>query len=167
VFWPSHDATNREIFARDLGVIDSDASREDKSQDELLHIFCALSGLPYVTVLFTWPGDVLYIPIGRMHTVLNIKLPGSSDLCVSGGVHLILSTDLDRMRHVVQNNTRIGVSKAPLLCLIKEHAEYFKVDPPIAFGRYGGDKKHQQKEIKKDSLRKARLAKAAKAAKME
>jgi hypothetical protein len=65
-------------------------------------------------VVITYPGDVIYVPIGRMHNILAMQVPTAtaySKLCVSGGLGIAHMDDLVRMRYVSQNNIRLGCSK--------------------------------------------------------
>lgn len=67
-----------------------------------------------VRVVITYPGDVIYVPIGRMHNVLEMKVPTAtaySKLCVSGGLGIAHKDDLLRMRYVSSNNPRLGRSR--------------------------------------------------------
>ena len=127
VFWPSIDG---EIS---LHTLKEDLVGNDPNCSVDLATFLKLTTLPYVTVLFTWPGDVMYIPIGRMHTVLSLKLDSdSSALSVSGGVHLVSPSDLERSRYVVANNPRVGYSKKKLLNCISSFANHFDVPVPVS-----------------------------------
>ena len=75
----------------------------------------------------------MYIPIGRMHTVLSLKLDSnSSALSVSGGVHLVSPSDLERSRYVVANNPRVGYSKNKLQNCIALFANHFDVPVPVS-----------------------------------
>ena len=134
VFWPSIDdpAIKTRIIINDLAQNDPNCARR-RNDGAARDVFFKLSLLPYVTVIFTYPGDVLYIPIGRMHTVMSCKWPretNCSKLCVSGGVHLVLAEDLERSRYVVRNNPRIGFRQETLLKVIAHYANHFKVLEP-------------------------------------
>ena len=160
IFWPSIDG---EIPLRTLK---EDLVRYDPDCSDDLATFLKLTMLPYVTVLFTWPGDVMYIPIGRMHTVLSLKLDSnSSALSVSGGVHLVSPSDLERSRYVVANNPRVGYSKNKLQNCIALFANHF--DVPVPVSRHPSRSRKSRFAAAAARARKSRFAAAAARARPE
>jgi hypothetical protein len=94
----------------------ADVDKKALAHEGLQNFFRAAKGKEQdlVRVVITYPGDVMYIPIGRMHNVLTIQVPTAtaySKLCVSGGLGIAHQDDLVRMRYVSQNNIRLGRSK--------------------------------------------------------
>jgi hypothetical protein len=128
VIYPMMQPGDRNQILADLRVCDPNSARNNGDGSNR---FFEMAMLPYTTVLVTYPGDLMFLPVGLMHNVMTVKIGTlASDLCVSGAVHIVLRDDLEHMRHVVMNNPRLGVAKKQYLGLIKSYAEHFEVLVP-------------------------------------